>query len=50
MITMEITYEARCKHCINCSTKKNKGRYQAFCLIKEEFIRLKDKACKDFKL
>lgn len=51
MSVIEITYEAKCKHCFHKDIKKNsKGRHQSFCEIKNEFITLKDKSCKDFKL
>ena len=51
MSVVVITYEAKCKHCLNRIGKKNsKNRYQSYCQIKKEFIRLKDKACEEFKL
>jgi hypothetical protein len=51
MSVVIITYPSRCKHCLHRTGEKNsKGRYQSFCEIKKEFIRLKDKACDDFKL
>jgi hypothetical protein len=51
MSTFIITYEAKCKHCLNRVVKKNpKNRDQSFCEVKQEFIRLKDKACEKFAL
>lgn len=51
MSTLIIYYEAKCKHCRHCGTKKNtRGRKQAYCELKQEFIRLKDKACEKLEL
>lgn len=48
---IEITYPARCKHCINLAKEKNeRNKYQSFCNVKKEFTTLKEAACKDFKL
>ena len=46
-----IIYEARCKHCMRCNSKKNdKNRFQAYCDLKKEFITLRDKACDKIEL
>jgi Zn-dependent alcohol dehydrogenase len=51
MSVVIIQYEARCKHCLHCSTKKNdRNRRQAYCDIKKEFITLRDKACENLEL
>ena len=51
MSIVEIIYEAKCKDCSNREDKRNsKNRYQSFCTVKNQFITLKDKICKDFKL
>jgi hypothetical protein len=50
MGTVVMIYDAKCKHCLNCESKKNaKNKYQAFCSVKKEFIRLKDLACEKFQ-
>jgi len=51
MSVVIIEYEAKCKHCLNRIGKKNsKNKMQSYCAVKQEFIRLKDKACEKFQL
>lgn len=51
MSTVIIIYDAKCKHCVHFSSKKNKNnKRQSFCKLKEIFITLKDKACEKLEL
>jgi hypothetical protein len=48
---VKIIYDAKCKHCLNCGSKKNaKNKRQAYCLEWQMFVTLKDKACEKFKI
>lgn len=46
MSVLIMTYEARCKHCRFAETIKRKTT----CKLKNEIIRLKDKACDKLEL
>lgn len=51
MSIVVIEYEAKCKHCSNCSIRTKQGKKkQAYCAAKNEWIRQNDKACDEFKL
>lgn len=48
---IEIISDAKCKHCSNRVFRANgRNQKQSYCKVKEEFIKMNDLACKDFKL
>lgn len=49
MITVEITYKAKCKECRHFTSEKNSlKKKQSFCSLHSEFITVKSPACTDF--
>ena len=50
-MTVEIIYDAKCKHCKHFSSKiNNKRRKQSYCKLLGYWLTLKSKACEKFEL
>lgn len=50
MATIEIVYDAKCKHCLNLKEIRKGKRKLHECKVTGDQITLKTLACKDFKL